>query len=297
MGAGFGSPRFALVLGGRVWLKPLLLGLPLGLSIAASVDLQGRILAQQPTEALAAGETLRSLARPDDRVIATVGPHCSGAVLAAATREEQGPPGLDQLTAREREVLALQKEVARDVVNNINVQVTTQEQARLGRTRPVNPDAYDHYLRGQFYLHRQNRDDNELAIKALEQAVDKDPDFAAAFADLAQAYVWKLFLFSPEEKDLPAKAFVAVQKALALDPDLAVAYLARGRLLWTPENRFPHARVIGEYRRALSLDPNLDEARNQLALVYCHIGAFQDALRESQDALASNPANSLVQFR
>ena len=196
-----------------------------------------------------------------------------------------------------RDVLALQKEVARDVVNNINIQVTTQEQARLGRTRPVNPEAYDHYLRGQFYLHRQNRADNELAIKALEQAVDKDPTFAAAFAALAQAYVWKLFLFSPEEKDLPEKAFVAVGKALDLDPDLAVAYLARGRLLWTPENRFPHERVIGEYRRALSLDPNLDEARNQLALVYCHIGAFDDALRESQNALATNPTNPLVQFR
>jgi serine/threonine protein kinase len=196
-----------------------------------------------------------------------------------------------------RDVLALQKEVARDVVNNINVQVTTQEQARLGRTRPVNPEAYDHYLRGQFYLHRQNREDNEFAIKALEQAVDKDPTFAAAYADLAQGYVWKLFLFSPEDKELPEKAFVAVQKALDLDPDLAVAYLARGRLLWTPENRFPHVRVIGEYRRALSLDPNLDEARNQLALVYCHIGAFNDASRESQQALSSNPANPLVQFR
>ena len=195
------------------------------------------------------------------------------------------------------DVLALQKEVARDVVNNINVQVTTQEQARLGRTRPVDPEAYDHYLRGQFYLHRQNREDNDLAIKALEQAVDKDPTFAAAHADLAQGYVWKLFLFSPEDKELPQKAFVAVQKALDLDPDLAVAYLARGRLMWTPENRFPHEKVIGEYRRALSLDPNLDEARNQLALVYCHIGAFDDALRESQLALATNPTNPLVQVR
>ena len=196
-----------------------------------------------------------------------------------------------------RDVLAVQKELARDVVNNINIQVSTQEQARLGRTRAVNPEAFDLYLRGQFYLHRQNREDNELAIKTLEQAVEKDSSFAAAYADLAQAYVWKLFLFSPEEKQLPEKAFVAVQKALDLDPDLAVAYLARGRLLWTPENRFPHERVIGEYRRALSLDPNLDEARNQLALVYCHIGAFEDAMRESQHALASNPTNPLVQFR
>ena len=196
------------------------------------------------------------------------------------------------------DVLALQKDVTRDLVNNIHIQVTTQEQAQLGRTRrPVKPEAYDHYLRGQFYLHRQNRENNELAIKELEQAVDKDPEFAAALAELAQAYVWKLYLFSPEEKQWSQKAFVAARKALDLDPDLAVAYLARGRLMWTPEERFPHERVIREYRHALSLDPNLDEARNQLALVYCHIGAFDDALRESQRALASNPTNPLIQFR
>jgi serine/threonine protein kinase/Tfp pilus assembly protein PilF len=196
------------------------------------------------------------------------------------------------------DVLALQKDVTRDLVNNIHIQVTTQEQAQLGRTRrPVKPEAYDHYLRGQFYLHRQNRENNELAINELEQAVNKDPEFAAALAELAQAYVWKLYLFAPEDKQSAQKAFVAARKALDLDPDLAVAYLARGRLMWTPEERFPHERVIREYRHALTLDPNLDEARNQLALVYCHIGAFDDALREAQRALATNPTNPLLQFR
>ena len=157
-----------------------------------------------------------------------------------------------------RDVAALQREVTRDLVNKVNIQVTTQEQAQLRSTRPVNAEAYDHYLRGQFYLHRQNREDNELAIEALEQAVTKDPEFAAAHADLAQAYVWKSFLFSPEDKKSSEKAFMAVRKALDLDKDLPVAYLARGRLQWTPENRFPHDRAINDYRQALALDPNLD---------------------------------------
>ncbi len=196
-----------------------------------------------------------------------------------------------------QDVPALQKEVTRDLVNKINIQVTTQEQAQLRSTRAVNPEAYDHYLRGQFYLHRQNREDNAAAIDALEKAVNTDPSFAAAHADLAQAYVWKLFLFSPEEKEWSTKAFIAVRKALDLDKDLPVAYLARGRLQWTPENRFPHERVIKDYRQALALDPTLDEARNQLALVYCHIGAFDDAMREAQTALAANPTNTLIQFR
>ena len=195
-----------------------------------------------------------------------------------------------------RDVLSLQRDVARDVIGEIRV-LTPQEQVQFGKALTVNPEAYDHYLQGKFYLHRQTRDDNEAAIAALERAAAADPNFAAAHAELAQAYVWKLFLFAPGEKQLEEKAFVATEKALALDPNLAVAYLARGRLLWTPANHFPHEKAIREYRRALALNPNLDEARNQLALVYCHIGAFDEALKESQEAIAINPGNSLAQFR
>ncbi|MFN2513828.1 MAG: tetratricopeptide repeat protein, partial [Pyrinomonadaceae bacterium] len=196
-----------------------------------------------------------------------------------------------------RDVLALQREVTRDIVGKIKIKLGPQEQLQLGSVRPVNPQAYDHYLRGQFYLHRQNKDDNQAAITALERAVATDPTFAAAHAELAQAYVWKLFLFAPDEGQLAEKAFVAAEKALALDPDLAVAHLARGRILWTPANRFPHEKAIREYHRALTLNPSLDEARNQLALVYCHIGAFDEALQESQEAVATNPNNNLAQFR
>lgn len=90
---------------------------------------------------------------------------------------------------------------------------------------------------------------------------------------------------------------MAVEKALSLDPELADGHLARGRFLWTSANHFPHEKAIQEYRRALALNPNLDEAQNQLALVYNHIGAFDRALRELQKAVAINPSNALAQFR
>ena len=196
-----------------------------------------------------------------------------------------------------RDVLALQKEVTQDIVGEIRIKLTPQEQTQFGSARPVNPEAYDQYLRGRFYLNRQNKDDNLAAIAALERAVATDPSFAAAHAELAQAYAWRLFLFAPGEGQWAEKGFVAAEKALALDPNLAVAHLARGRLLWTPANHFPHEKVIREYRSALAFDPSLDEARNQLALVYCHIGAFDEAVQESQKAIAINPNNNLAQFR
>jgi eukaryotic-like serine/threonine-protein kinase len=177
------------------------------------------------------------------------------------------------------------------------IKLTSQEQIRQANVHSVNPKAYDEYLSGRFYANRQNKADNETAIMKLERAVALDPNFAAAHAELAQAYVWRFFLFTPGEKQWQEKAFVEVEKALSLDKDSAVAHLALGRLLWTPANHFPHEKSIKEYRRALTLDPSLGEAQNQLAMVYNHIGALDQALQELQKAVTANPTNNLAQFR
>ena len=196
-----------------------------------------------------------------------------------------------------RDVLTLQNQVAQAVTQAIRIKVTPQEQTRLAQTRRINPAAYDDFLRGRYYLSRQTKADNDNAIEALNRAVATDPEFAGGWAELAQAYVWKLFLFAPNEKDLQEKAYIAVAKALALDSELPEAYLARGRLLWTPSNHFPHDKAIQEYRRALALNPSLDEARNQLAVVLSHVGLVDEALTELDQALAANPANHLARFR
>jgi serine/threonine-protein kinase len=196
-----------------------------------------------------------------------------------------------------RDVLTVQNEVATAITQAIQIKLTPQEHSRLTRARPINPAAFDDFLRGRYYLNRQTKADNDSAIEALNNAVASDPEFAAGWAELAQAYVWKLFLFAPDQKDLHEKAYVAVEKALALDPDLPEAYLARGRLLWTPANQFPHEQAMQEYRRALALNPSLDEARNQLALVLSHVGLLDEALAELNKALATNPSNNLARFR
>jgi serine/threonine protein kinase/Tfp pilus assembly protein PilF len=196
-----------------------------------------------------------------------------------------------------RDILTLQNEVAQAVAQKIQIKTTPQEQMRLAQARPIDPAAYDYFLRGRFYLNRQTKADNETAIEMFDRAVEKDASFAAAHAELAQACVWRFFLFTPDEKQWEEKAFIAVEKALSLDSNSAEAHLARGRLLWTPSNHFPHDKAIREYRIALGLNPSLDEARNQLALVYGHVGLLDEALEELEKAVAINPSNALVRFR
>ncbi len=211
--------------------------------------------------------------------------------------ETEAPIWTGEYNSDLRDVLALQNELAQAVTQAIRIKLTPQEQSRLAERRRINPAAYDDFLRGRYYLSRQTKSDNDSAIQALSRTVEADPEFAGGWAELAQAYVWRLFLFTPDEKDLQQAAFVAVEKALALDPELAEAYLARGRLLWTPANHFPHDQAIQEYRRALALNPSLDEARNQLAVVLGHVGLEDEALAELDQALKTNPSNTLARFR
>src|SRR5260370_26416249 len=152
---------------------------------------------------------------------------------------------------------------------------------------------------GKGNVSSENPNNNEAAIKLFEQAVAADPAFAAAYAELARAYSIKARFFAPvpEKKKLNEEAEVDVEKALALDPNLAEGYFSKGLILWTPYKRFPHEQAVQSYKRALEINPNLDEAHHQLGFVYLHIGLLDKGEREIQRALALNPANTLARYR
>ena len=166
--------------------------------------------------------------------------------------------------------------------------------------KSVNSPAYDFYLRGKVNAASENPENNASAIKLLEQAIAADPNFAPAYAELARAYTIKSKFYFASEAELKKSvenAEVAVEKALALDQNLAEAHYARGLLLWSRINRYPHEQAIQSLKRALALNPNLDDAHHQLGQVYFHIGLLDKGSDELQKALAINPANTLARFR
>src|SRR5260370_9022210 len=154
-------------------------------------------------------------------------------------------------------------------------------------------------MRGKVNVSSENPSNNEAAIKLFQQAIAADPNFAAAYAELARAYSIKARYFAPvpEKAKLNEDAEVDVEKSLALDPNVAEGHFARGLILWTPYKRFPHEQAIQSYKRALELNPNLDEAHHQLGFVYLHIGLLDKAQREIEKALAINPGNTLARYR
>jgi len=145
--------------------------------------------------------------------------------------------------------------------------------------------------------HLEGRQNNPRVISLLERTVKADPNFAEAYAELALAYVIRLFLYAPEDKTLEEKAYWAVDRALSLNPNLPAAYLARGRLKWTPFNHFPHEDAINDFKHALALDPTLDEAHHYLGLIFLHIGLMEPARAHFGAAIALNPSNNGAQYR
>lgn len=159
--------------------------------------------------------------------------------------------------------------------------------------------AYDSYVRGKVKVANENRVDAEAAIALLQEAVSLNPNLAEAYAQLARAHNTMAFKFTEgaERKQHHENAEVAIEKALKLNPELAEAHFARGLILWTNTNRFPHEQSISAYKRSLAIDPNSDETHHQLSLVYSHIGLEDEALASVRKALELNPNNTLARFR
>jgi tetratricopeptide (TPR) repeat protein len=159
--------------------------------------------------------------------------------------------------------------------------------------------AYDLYIRGKVKTAGENIDDANAAIALLEQAVEHDPSFAAAYAQLARAYNTRSFKFTAQEEGrrFRENADVALAKALDLDPNLAEAHFARGLILWTKAKGFPHEQAIKSFKKALQLDPEADETHHQLSMVYSHVGLLDEAQRHVARAIELNPNNTMARFR
>ena len=182
------------------------------------------------------------------------------------------------------------------LLNELQLASTGASTLRSTPSKPANLDAYDTYLRGIHSFEKRTEAGNERALKLLEDATRQDPTFAPAFAALGAAYVEKFFTYDPDP-EWEERAFVAIEKARAIDPGLARIYVVKGSLLWTKERRFPHLDAIDEFRRALSIEPDNIAALNELGKVFFHIGRLDEAVELLEHALDIDASFSNARFR
>jgi len=201
----------------------------------------------------------------------------------------------DSYTRNLANILSLQSEVALAIANAIELKLTPDETARLTKTRVVNPQAYDYYLRGKGSF-GTNKEATDAKIALLEKSVGLDDTFAEAWAELSQAYTSKAYFLEAGKKDWEVKAEEALVRSLQLNPELPAALVAKARLFFRPSAGFQHEKAIAELRRALAVNPNYGDARLFLGGIYFHVGLIEEALEEYKKADEIDPGNAHAKF-
>ena len=191
-------------------------------------------------------------------------------------------------------IFAIQSEIALAIARALEARLTPAEQARVGSRPTKSLAAYDlfneaRYLEGGGTLEMQSR-----AIDVYREATRLDPEFAAAYAGLAKANLRRTNMLAVSKDEAVAAAKPAIERALALDPNLADAHIARGILL---ELEFDFDAAEQAYRRAIELNPGSAEAHSVLGRMYLVRSRIDEARRELQRAAELDPLNLTVRIR
>lgn len=235
----------------------------------------GQIGSELGVEAVITGSAQRS----GDRVRVTV--H-----LINPMTEEQLWSG--QYQRPFRDVLSLQDEIVAAITRQINLELSPRDRARLARARPVDPEAYDLYLKGLFHVNKRTPRDLEIALQHFQRAVEKDPNYADAYAGIANVWGYQGALFGMVPPGLSHSEFrQAAEKALELDDTSSQAHLVMARFY--SEHAGEWSGAEREHRRAIELSPNDANVHAGYGHFLTGQGRFQEAEAEIVKSLELDP--------
>src|SRR5271170_2272472 len=188
-----------------------------------------------------------------------------------------------------KDILNVEDEVARAVAREIRVRLTSNKQAEWAQSHPVNPEAFDAYLEGHYFFERNTDKDTEMAAKYYERATQLDPSYALAWVGLSRVRnrLASVGLIPAEEGHRRARE--AVERALALNPNLAEAYAQMGRIKQQVD--FDWAGADASFQRAIALEPGNPEIVRLAASSSAMLGRFDEAL-QLRRAVDLDPLNA-----
>lgn len=191
---------------------------------------------------------------------------------------------------------AVQMELARDVSQQLRPKLSNEAQQRLAKPATENSEAYELYLKGRYALNNLTRQQRS-GLGYFEQAVERDPGYALAYAGMAESYVLMADLgatFKLPPKDAYTRAKAAALRALEIDDTLAEAHVSLGRIAFNYE--WDWAGAEREFKRAIALKPDFVPAHHWYSHVLISQGRFDESLAESLHALALDPLDVAMNF-
>ena len=186
-----------------------------------------------------------------------------------------------------RDILALQGEVTRAIATEVEAKLTPQEKARLTSAHSVNPEAYDAYLRGRYFVNRKTAAGANKSVEYFNLAIEKDPGFALPYAGLAEAYIVSGSYGGLPPKEAYPRAREAAQKALGIDEKLAEGHSALASIRFFFDWDWEAAER--EFKRAIELNPRYPLAHRRFSHLLASRGRFTEAENEAKRALELDP--------
>ncbi len=164
----------------------------------------------------------------------------------------------EQYDRTQSDLVTLQVDIARDVSSKLRISLSGADRQKLAKTFTNNPAAYTNYLLGRFYWNKRTGDALRRSVEYYEAAIALDPDFALAYAGMADSYVLFPSYVGAQPKDAFPKAETAAKKALELDGSLAEAHAALSFAYFNYDWKFDESEE--QIRQAIALDPNYSTA-------------------------------------
>ncbi|PWT89247.1 MAG: hypothetical protein C5B55_11690 [Blastocatellia bacterium] len=197
----------------------------------------------------------------------------------------------DQYQRKPSELVSLQSQIAKDVSTRLTPKFSSAEETKVTKSATSDPEAYQAYLKGRYYWNRRAAENIKKAIEQFKIATDRDPNYALAFAGLADCYV-----VLPEYTGIPtsetiehAKAYA--ERALSLDGELAEPHAT---LAWVNESLWQWAEAEKEFKRAIEVNPNYPTAYHWYSIFLRNMGRYDESAAIIARAHELDPLSSVI---
>lgn len=194
------------------------------------------------------------------------------------------------------DVLGLQSRVASAIVNEIRVNLTPEEQKRLSSSRSVSSESYENYLKGRYYWNKRSQEGLTKAIDYFQLAIEKDPNYALAYAGLADCYsiIGSAIVGTVPSQEVAPKAKAAAMKALQLDDTLAEAQTSLATVRFNYD--WDWAGAADGFRRSIALNPSYATAYQRYSLYLMAMGRMTESLAQMTRARELEPLSISMNF-
>jgi serine/threonine-protein kinase len=197
-----------------------------------------------------------------------------------------------QYSRKLTDVFTLQEEISKDVSEELRLSKTGGEQPQAAKSYAADPEAYRLYLKGRYYWNKRTAEGLEKGIEYFNQAIEKDPNYAAAYTGLADCYaLLNVYNVAPATENYP-QAQRAATKALALNERLAEAHTSLAFVAYRYYWNWPEAER--QFKRAIELNPNYETAHQWYSAYLAAAGRHDEAITEAKRAQELEPFSLVI---